>query len=316
MVVLGGGSSFPQPFFAHLVFKPLRASLPKLCIVRVMSSSSWDLVDDTREPQHTDGGESSSSYMLIEEHRELILEVFQEHYEDQKELIASERAPRDGSEDMVLVGRCEVLEKILKKKVDEMDLEKTSPQVAKKVLEQSLKEIEMKPDIMKKIQEKIEERTKAIATNTLTPLQAKCFETNLKEVESKPHIWKLDRESGQALCKTCDTWYNLLGDPVDIVNHEYHGRHQRIIKKIADEEREKHLENLRKESIEDKKAEIIGCLEDHPMFLRWQWLPLGHFLKIFKVDLQNRGEISREFLVASETDHHEVIFEALNWLDE
>ena len=103
---------------------------------------------------------------------------------------------------------------------------------------------------------------------------------------------------------------------MSIVNHEYHGRHQRIIKKIADEEREKHLENLRKESIEDKKAEIIECLEDHVMFLRWEWLPLGHFLKIFKVDLQNRGEISREFLVASETDHHEVIFEAFNWLDE
>ena len=302
MAVVGGGSSFPQPFFAHLVFKPLRAYLPKLCIVRVMSSSSWDLVDDTREPQHTDGGESSSSYMRLEDHREIIKEVFQEHYEDQKELIASERAPRDGSEDKFLVGRCEVLEKILKKKINKMDLEKTSPQNAKKILEQSLKET-------------LEERTKAIATNTLTPLEAKCFETNLKEVESKPHIWEVHREAGEALCKTCDTWYNLLGDPVDIVNHEYHGRHQRIIKKIAEEEREKHLENLRKESIEDKKAEIIGCLEDHPMFLRWQWLPLGNFLKIFKVDLQNRGEMSQEFLVASETDHHEVIFEALNWLD-
>ena len=254
--------------------------------------------------------------MLIEEHRELILEVFQEHYEDQKELIASERAPRDGSEDMVLVGRCEVLEKILKKKVDEMDLEKTSPQVAKKVLEQSLKEIEMKPDIMKKIQEKIEERTKAIATNTLTPFQAKCFETNLKEVESKPHIWHVHREAAEAYCKTCDRWYNLLAFTEDIVNHEYNGKHKRMLKKIAAEEREKHLENLRKESIEDKRAEIIGCLEDHPMFLRWQWLPLGNFLKIFKVDLQNRGEISREFLIASETDYHEVIFEAFDWLDE
>ena len=160
----------------------------------------------------------------------------------------------------------------------------------------------------------IDENKMAIAENKLTPLEAHNLEVNLKECEMKPHIWEVHRLRDCAFCRLCERWYNLMGET--IVNHEYQSRHQKILKAINAAEREKHLEELRKESIEYKKNEIIETLEDHRFFLRWQWLPLGHFLKIFKVDLVNLGETSREFLVAQDTDHHEVIFEALEWLDE
>ena len=75
-------------------------------------------------------------------------------------------------------------------------------------------------------------------------------------------------------------------------------------------------EDLRKEPIlELKKLEIIQVLEDHPKFLRWDRQPLGHFLWIFKVDLQNLGETSREFFLGGDSHEYEVLMEALEWLD-
>ena len=143
----------------------------------------------------------------------------------------------------------------------------------------------------------------------------KYVEINLKEVESKPHIWKVDLENKLAFCGTCDTWYKLEQDPGGILNHEHRSRHRNKKKAIEDAEDQKKAEDLRKEAIEQKKIEIIQVLEDHPNFLRWAWQPLGHFLRIFKVDLKNLSETSEEFFLGADSDEHEVMMEALEWLD-
>ena len=143
----------------------------------------------------------------------------------------------------------------------------------------------------------------------------KNFEINMKEVESKPDIWKVDLEMKSAFCGTCNTWYNLEHDPEGILNHEKRPRHKKKLKAIQDAEDQKKAEDLRQEAIEQKQIEIIQALEDHPKFLRWDWLALGHFLVIVKMDLRNLGETSREFFLGADSDEHEVMKEALEWLD-
>ena len=83
----------------------------------------------------------------------------------------------------------------------------------------------------------------------------------------------------------------------------------------AQEEKER-LEALAEEQIQAKVQLIISCIEDHPMCLKNEWVPFGHFLKISKIDLQNRSYKVEEYLVARDTDESKVLLEILNWLDE
>ena len=52
------------------------------------------------------------------------------------------------------------------------------------------------------------------------------------------------------------------------------------------------------------------------MFLWSEWIPLGHFLKVFKVDPDCYGiDNYQEFLLTNDTDISTIIEEALQWMD-
>ena len=91
-------------------------------------------------------------------------------------------------------------------------------------------------------------------------------------------------------------------------------RHRRKKRILREQEAEQRIEIFNRENIHRKGVEIISGLQEHPMFLKWEWQPLGHFLKIFKKT--RFEELSfQEFLVSRDIDEDEVIMEALDWLD-
>ena len=131
--------------------------------------------------------------------------------------------------------------------------------------------------------------------------------------------WNADRT--EVRCDPCDQWFNMNfsneGPPeFRMKSHEKQRRHRRALARIEEERERKNLELLAEEKIEAKVSEILECLQDHPMFLWSEWIPLGHFLKIFKVDPECYCvDNFSEYLVSRECDEAEVISEALAWLD-
>ena len=93
-------------------------------------------------------------------------------------------------------------------------------------------------------------------------------------------------------------------------------KHRNKLKAIKEKEDREHLKAINEELIQEKVQLIIATIEDHPMYLDNEWVPLGNFLKISKMDLANRSSKASEFLVAGQTDESEVIFEIMEWLDE
>ena len=147
-------------------------------------------------------------------------------------------------------------------------------------------------------------------------IKAKNLSVNLNEVVSKPAIWTSVRlQSNDAYCGLCEIWYNLEGDPGDIVNHESVRRRETELKTLDEQRQQEELENLREEAIEQKMKEILETIEDHPKFLRFSWLPHYHILQIFKVDTKFPWGTSDEFLVSADTDQSELMLEILEYLD-
>ena len=155
----------------------------------------------------------------------------------------------------------------------------------------------------------------------LEPTVEAIIEKNLKHMEKTGVTnWRVFRGSpygegvNHVVCLICDRALNLEF-PDQVSQHISSPGHKRKIMAIRAEEEEERLRSLKAESIEYKKSEFIQCLEDHPMFLNWQWIPLGSFVRVFKMDLANYGQTSQDFLITSDTDHEELIFEALEWLE-
>ena len=93
-------------------------------------------------------------------------------------------------------------------------------------------------------------------------------------------------------------------------------KHRNALKAIKEKEDRENLKAISEEHVQEKVQLIIATIEDHPKYLDNEWIPLGNFLKISKVDLANRSSKASEFLVAGQTDESEVIFEIKEWLDE
>ena len=88
------------------------------------------------------------------------------------------------------------------------------------------------------------------------------------------------------------------------------------LNRAREAEEQERLKLMNQELIEDKIQEVLAGVRDHPLFLWWQWEPLGNFLKILKVHPEVYGEdCSREFLVSLEADADELILEGLAWMD-
>ena len=126
-------------------------------------------------------------------------------------------------------------------------------------------------------------------------------------------------------CNVCMQWMRI-DDPLGIygpnaeekIKQEHLGspKHRNKLKAIKEQEEREHMEAINEERIQEKVQLIIATIEDHPMYLDNQWVPLGNFLKISKMDLANRSSTTWEFLVAGQTDESEVIFEIMEWLEE
>ena len=133
---------------------------------------------------------------------------------------------------------------------------------------------------------------------------------SMKPFEVLDDNWEVKEGEDVAYCRSCDTWVRT-----SLIEEHMQGSHKRKIKKRMQQEQKEHEQALQKESLQDKIDEIIKCLEDHPQFLKAQWIEIGHFLKITAIDTYGYSTRSQEFLLTSQTDHEEVIFEALSFLD-
>ena len=134
--------------------------------------------------------------------------------------------------------------------------------------------------------------------------------------------WTFLKDKSEVRCNLCMRNLNLTGVPESQHNdimlaHAASKGHQEIKKNIKQDEEHKRLEVLRTEFVKEKVQEILACTEDHPKFLNHQWIPLGGFLKIWKMSFHEPGgQIFSEFLVTAHHDESEIIFEILQWLDE
>ena len=122
--------------------------------------------------------------------------------------------------------------------------------------------------------------------------------------------WTVYLGKGVAFCKSCDTWIRSC-----LIQEHMDGMHRKKMKKRMKEEQEEHEKALQKESLQDKITEILECLEDHPQFLKGQFIEFGSFLRITAIDEYRYSTRSQEFLITSATDHTEVIFEAMAFLN-
>ena len=101
-----------------------------------------------------------------------------------------------------------------------------------------------------------------------------------------------------------------------MAHHTRTSKHKNKKKRILENEEKERLKILNEELLEEKIKDIIAALHDHPLFLWWEWEPLGNFLKVFKVHPEVYGvDCCREFLVSLEADADELILEGLAWMD-
>ena len=138
-------------------------------------------------------------------------------------------------------------------------------------------------------------------------------------------LWTLGREGTEARCNVCNSWMRIddpkgeLGpNPAMTIMYEHAMQpgHRKRVKAIRAQEENERLEALAQEQVQEKVQTIKSLIDEHPMHLKNEWIPLGNFLKISKIDLQNRSYKVQEFMVARDTDESKVLLEILNWLDE
>ena len=133
--------------------------------------------------------------------------------------------------------------------------------------------------------------------------------------------WTFLKDKSEVRCNLCMRNLNLRGVPasqhMDIMAaHASSKGHRELKTRIIEDEENKRLEAIYTELVKDKVNEILACTADHPKFLNHQWIPLGSFLKIWKMSFHEpRGQIFSEFLVTAHHDESEIIFEILQWLD-
>ena len=212
------------------------------------------------------------------------------------------------------------------KEHEEEDLEKQALGDKSKVFEKNQKkEKEVLGDKPKVSEKKIPEEPPG--GNAKEPPEdedktLKAIEENLKVIERTGITnWQVFRGSpgeygkcrNSVLCKICNMQLNLEFSG-HINEHIKNPKHKNNLMAIRHLEEQQLLMNLRRESIDEKKMEFTACIEDHPKCLSWEWVPLGSFVKVFRMDLENRSQTYREFLFTAETNHEELIFEALEWL--
>ena len=135
--------------------------------------------------------------------------------------------------------------------------------------------------------------------------------------------WTYLKDKSEVLevrCNLCRKNLNLKDIPESkyleiMAAHAGSQGHKKKKKQILEDEENKRLEAMNTELVKDKVKEILACCEDHPRFLNHQWVPLGSFLKVFKMAFQPPYTSTSEFLVTAHHDESEIIFEILDWLD-
>ena len=90
-------------------------------------------------------------------------------------------------------------------------------------------------------------------------------------------------------------------------------KHMNKLRALKAKEEEEHLKAVNWEHLQEKVQIIISTIEGRPMPPDSEWIPMGNFLKIWKLDIG--AESSREFLVTIHHDESELISEILEWLD-
>ena len=96
------------------------------------------------------------------------------------------------------------------------------------------------------------------------------------------------KDKSEVRCNLCMRNLNLQGVPqnqhIDIMAaHKATKGHKERKRQILEDEENKRLEDIYKELVQSKVRDILGCVEDHPKFLNHQWIPLGSFLKVWKM---------------------------------
>ena len=133
--------------------------------------------------------------------------------------------------------------------------------------------------------------------------------------------WTFLKDKSEVRCNLCMRNLNLTGVPASkfhdlMAAHAASKGHREKKNRILEEEENKRLEDIYKELVQSKVREILDCVEDHPKFLNHQWIPLGSFLKVWKMAFRGPPyEIASEFLVTPHHDESEIIFEIMEWLD-
>ena len=136
--------------------------------------------------------------------------------------------------------------------------------------------------------------------------------------------WTKGSDGTTARCNLCNKWMRI-DDPLCIYGpdepnpamniieeHLKSSKHRQKLKAIEAQEEHERLEALAEEQVQATAQFVMNCIEDHPMHLKNEWVPLGNFLKISKIDLQNRSYKVEEYLVARDTDESKVLLEVLN----
>ena len=111
--------------------------------------------------------------------------------------------------------------------------------------------------------------------------------------------WTKGSDGTTARCNVCNKWMRiddplLLYGPDEpnpamkiIEDHLKSPQHRKKLKAIKAQEEHERLEALAEEQVQEKVQLIKSLIDEHPMHLKNEWIPLGNFLKISKIDLQN-----------------------------